>query len=70
MGIGAAQIEFMNEFAGAAVVIFVKDDAEPILGVSALESVGIEVGLKNQPLRTSSCRSAKDAKDSEKAVNR
>jgi len=32
-------------------VIFGKDDAEPILGVTALESVGIEIDPRNQRLK-------------------
>jgi len=39
---GLAQIEFMGEIT-AGRVIFAPDDAEPILGVTALESVGITV---------------------------
>ena len=50
MDIGVAQVEFMGEFSGATV-IFGKDDVEPILGVTALESVGIEVDPKNQRLK-------------------
>jgi clan AA aspartic protease len=42
-------IEFMGEVAGATVV-FGEDDAEPLLGVTALESVGIEVDPRNQRL--------------------
>jgi clan AA aspartic protease len=50
MRIGTAQLEFMGEIAGATI-IFGADDAEPILGVTALESVGIEVDPKNQRLK-------------------
>jgi hypothetical protein len=32
-------------------IIFGDDDAEPILGVTALESVGIEVDPRNQRLK-------------------
>ena len=48
--IGVARIEFMGEIVGATV-IFGDDDAEPLLGVTALESVGIEVDPKNQRLK-------------------
>lgn len=48
--IGVAQIEFMGEVTGATV-LFGNDDAEPILGVTVLESVGIEVDPKNQRLK-------------------
>ena len=48
--IGVAQIEFMGECVGATV-IFGKDDVEPILGVTALESVGIEVDPWSQRLK-------------------
>ncbi len=48
--VGVAQIEFMGEVVGATV-IFGADDAEPILGVTALESVGIEVDPRSQRLK-------------------
>ena len=48
--IGVAQIEFMGEVVGSTV-IFGDDHAEPLLGVTALESVGIEVDPKNQRLK-------------------
>ncbi|HWL93381.1 MAG TPA: clan AA aspartic protease [Phycisphaerae bacterium] len=47
--IGVVQIEFMGEVVGATVV-FGADDAEPILGVTALESVGIEIDPRSQRL--------------------
>ena len=50
LDIGVAQIEFMGEAVGATV-IFGNDDAEPLLGVTALESVGIEVDPLNQRLK-------------------
>lgn len=50
MDVTVAEIEFMGEFVGATV-IFGKDNAEPILGVTALESVGIEVDPRNQRLK-------------------
>ncbi|MDR4509015.1 MAG: clan AA aspartic protease [Candidatus Brocadiaceae bacterium] len=50
MDIGIAQIEFMGECVGVTV-IFGKDDVEPILGVTALESVGIEVDPQNKRLK-------------------
>ena len=50
MEIAVAQIEFMGELVGATV-IFGPDGAEPILGVTALESVGIEVDPQNQRLK-------------------
>jgi len=48
--IGVAQIEFMGDMVGATV-IFGEDHAEPILGVTALESVGIEVDPRSQRLK-------------------
>jgi clan AA aspartic protease len=42
-------IEFMGEIT-AGRVIFGRDDAEPLLGVTALESVGIVVDQANQRL--------------------
>lgn len=50
LDIAVARLEFMGEFVGTTV-IFGKDDAEPILGVTALESVGIEVDPQNQRLK-------------------
>ena len=50
VAIGVAQIEFMGEIVGATV-LFGADDAEPILGLTALESVGIEVDPKSQRLK-------------------
>ena len=50
MGVAGGQIEFMGDTAWGAIV-FGNDDAEPLLGVTALESVGIEVDPRNQTLR-------------------
>ena len=50
MDIGVAQIEFIGEFVGTTV-IFGKNNVEPILGVTALESVEIEVDPKNERLK-------------------
>lgn len=50
LDVGVAQVEFMGEVVGATV-IFGEEDAEPLLGVTALESVGIEVDPQNQRLK-------------------
>jgi clan AA aspartic protease len=50
MEIGVATVEFMGEIVGATI-IFGQDNVEPILGVTALESVGIEVDPQNQRLK-------------------
>ena len=50
MGVTVARVEFMGEFVGATIV-FGDQDAEPLLGVTALESVGIEVDPRNQTLK-------------------
>ena len=50
LDVTVAEIEFMGEIVGATV-IFGKDEAEPILGVTALESVGIEVDPRSQRLK-------------------
>ena len=47
---GLAQIEFMGEIT-AGRVIFGPEDAEPLLGVTALESVGITVDPANRTLK-------------------
>ena len=48
--VGVARIEFMGDVVGATV-IFGEEDCEPILGVAALESAGIEVDPVNQRLK-------------------
>ena len=48
--VAGADIEFMGEYV-ATTVLFGDDDAEPLLGVTALESVGIEVDPRNQELK-------------------
>ena len=45
-----AEIEFMGEIVGGTVIMG-EEDAEPLLGVTALESVGIEVDPVNQRLK-------------------
>ena len=50
LDVTSADIEFMGDFVGATV-IFGDDDTEPILGVTALESVGIEVDPRTQHLK-------------------
>lgn len=47
---GLAQIEFMGEVT-AGRVIFGPDDAPPLLGVTALESVGITIDPANRTLK-------------------
>lgn len=50
LDITTGDIEFMGEVVGSTIVIG-EADAEPLLGVTALESVGIEVDPRNQTLR-------------------
>jgi len=50
MDITVGRIEFMGEIVGGTI-IFGEPDTEPILGVTALESVGIEVDPHNQTLK-------------------
>jgi clan AA aspartic protease len=47
---GIAQLEFMGEIT-AGNVIFGPDDAEPLLGVTALESAGITIDPMTQKLK-------------------
>ncbi|MDE2991281.1 MAG: clan AA aspartic protease [Chloroflexota bacterium] len=49
LDITTGDIEFMGEVVGSTIV-FGEADAEPLLGVTALESVGIEVDPRNQRL--------------------
>ncbi len=53
MEVAVARIEFMDEFVGGTVV-FGEAGAEPLLGATALESMGVEVDPRNQELRKSS----------------
>jgi clan AA aspartic protease len=50
MEITTGEIEFMGEIVGSTIIIG-RDDAEPILGVTALESVGIEVDPRTRRLK-------------------
>jgi predicted aspartyl protease len=50
MDITVGQIEFMGDLVGGTI-IFGAADTEPILGMTALESVGIEVDPLNQRLK-------------------
>ena len=50
MEVAVARIEFMDEFVGGTVV-FGEAGAEPLLGATALESMGVEVDPRNQELR-------------------
>lgn len=48
--IGLVELKFMDETVGG-IVVFVDDDVEPLLGLTALESAGIEVDPRNQQLK-------------------
>ena len=48
--ITTADIEFMGEIVGGTIIMGA-EDVEPLLGVTALESVGIEVDPLNQQLK-------------------
>ena len=50
MDVTVAQVEFMGETVGSTIV-YGAADAEPLLGVTALESAGIEVDPLNQSLK-------------------
>ena len=50
LAVTTADIEFMGEIVGATIV-FGDANAEPLLGVTALESAGVEVDPHNQTLR-------------------
>ena len=50
MDITTGEIEFMGEVVGSTIVIG-DEDAEPLLGLTALESVGIEVDPRTQQLK-------------------
>ncbi len=50
MDITTGDIEFMGEIVGGTIV-FGETNVEPLLGLTALESVGIEVDPRNQTLK-------------------
>lgn len=50
MDITTGELEFMGEIVGSTL-LFGADNAEPVLGVTALESVGIEVDPRSQRLK-------------------
>lgn len=50
MDITTGDIEFMGEIVGGTI-IFAEPGTEPILGVTALESVGIDIDPRNQQLK-------------------
>ena len=50
MDVTTGDIEFMGEIVGGTI-IFGDPGTEPILGVTALESVGIEIDPRNQKLK-------------------
>lgn len=50
MDITVGRVEFMGEVVGATIVMG-EEGAEPLLGVTALDSVGIEVDPLNQTLK-------------------
>ena len=50
MDVTTGEIELMGELT-AGLIIFGDADAEPLLGVAALESAGIEIDPQNQRLR-------------------
>jgi clan AA aspartic protease len=50
MKITTGELEFMGEIVGSTIIVGA-DDAEPILGATALESVGIEVDPRSHRLR-------------------
>lgn len=50
MDVAVARIEFMGELVGGTI-IFGDEDAGPRLGVTALESVGVEIDPQDQRLK-------------------
>jgi clan AA aspartic protease len=50
MDVTTGDLEFMGDITGSTI-IYGDDNAEPILGVTALESVGIEVDPRSQQLK-------------------
>ena len=50
MDVTTGDIEFLGEIVGATIV-FGAADSEPLLGVTALESAGMEVDPRNQTIK-------------------
>ena len=50
LDVTVAQVEFMGEIIGATIVM-AEAESEPLLGLTALESLGIEVDPRNQTLK-------------------
>ncbi len=50
MDVAVAGVEFMGNLVGATIV-FGGEDSEPLLGVTALESAGVEIDPGSQSLR-------------------
>jgi len=50
LDITTGELEFMGDIVGSTI-IFGDDEAEPILGVTALESVGIEIDPRTHRLK-------------------
>lgn len=62
LDVTTADVEFMGEIVGGTI-IFGEEDAEPLLGMTALESVGIEVDPLNQRLKRLPAVRLKRARD-------
>lgn len=50
LGVAGVRLELMDTFT-LGLAVFGDDEAEPILGVTALESIGIEIDPRNQRLK-------------------
>ena len=50
LGVAGVRLELMDTFT-LGLAVFGEDDAEPILGVTALESIGVEIDPRNQRLK-------------------
>ena len=50
LDIGAALVGLMDGFAGVTVV-FADDEVRPLLGATAMESLGIEIDMNSETLR-------------------
>ncbi|MDE0365033.1 MAG: clan AA aspartic protease [Gammaproteobacteria bacterium] len=60
MDVAVAQVEIMEEFTGV-LVIFGDNETEPLLGVTAMESAGIEIDPVKQRLKKQSSTALKKA---------
>ena len=69
MNVAVAEIEFLDDYVGG-MVVFGEPGTEPLLGVTALESMGVEVDPRNGELRKLSAVRLKGTRDASTTTSR